>query len=68
MHTAQPRPPDCHPLTFLFSRARRQIQLFGRGHIAGIDIKTQKKENSQFYGEMMETRRTMAEKDQEEER
>ncbi|KAF0300909.1 putative ATP-dependent RNA helicase DDX23 [Amphibalanus amphitrite] len=49
-------------------KEKHQIQLFGRGHIAGIDIKTQKKENSQFYGELMETRRTMAEKDQEEER
>ncbi|XP_037093871.1 LOW QUALITY PROTEIN: probable ATP-dependent RNA helicase DDX23 [Pollicipes pollicipes] len=46
-------------------KERHQIQLFGRGHIAGIDIKTQKKEQTEFYGELMENRRTAAEKDQE---
>ena len=47
---------------------RHQIQFYGRGGIGGIDIKTQKKEQGQFYGELMEKRRTEAEKDQEKER
>lgn len=38
----------------------------GRGHIAGIDIKAQKKENAVFYSSLMEKRRTDEEKDQEE--
>lgn len=44
---------------------RHTIQFFGRGHVAGIDIKAQKKEQSQFYGKLLEKRRTEAEKEQE---
>ncbi|CAH3131190.1 unnamed protein product [Pocillopora meandrina] len=44
---------------------RHQIQLFGRGHIGGIDIKWQKKETGKFYQEMLEKRRTQEEKNQE---
>lgn len=46
-------------------KERHQVQFFGRGHVAGIDIKAQKKDQSKFYGEMLETRRTEAEKEQE---
>lgn len=45
-------------------RDRHQVQLMGRGHIAGIDIKSQKKE-SKFYAELLQVRRTQQEKDQE---
>ena len=44
---------------------RHQVQFYGRGHVAGIDIKAQKKDQSKFYGEMLEKRRTDAEKAQE---
>lgn len=44
---------------------RHHIQFFGRGNIAGIDIKEQKKKQSRFYGDMLEKRRTDAEKEQE---
>ncbi|CAG2177733.1 unnamed protein product, partial [Oppiella nova] len=44
---------------------RHTIQFYGRGHVAGIDIKSQKKEQSKFYGELLERRRTHAEKEQE---
>ncbi|XP_053212343.1 probable ATP-dependent RNA helicase DDX23 [Panonychus citri] len=44
---------------------RHTIQLYGRGHIAGIDLKQQKKEQSRFYGELLERRRTDEEKEQE---
>jgi ATP-dependent RNA helicase DDX23/PRP28 len=47
---------------------RHAIQFFGRGGIGGIDIKAQKKEQGQFYGDLVERRRTDAEKDQEKER
>ena len=40
--------------------------MMGRGHVAGIDIKAQKKENAAFYNTLMEKRRTVEEKDQEE--
>lgn len=46
-------------------KERHQVQFFGRGHIAGIDIKAQKKEHSQFYGDLLEKRRTEMEKEQE---
>lgn len=32
------------------------IQLFGRGHIGGIDLKQQKKEQSRFYGDLLAER------------
>ena len=44
---------------------RHQVQFYGRGHIAGIDIKTQKKDQSKFYGEMLDKRRSETEKAQE---
>lgn len=46
-------------------KQRHQVQLFGRGNLAGIDVKTQRKQNSAFYARLMERRRTDAEKDQE---
>lgn len=44
---------------------RHHVQFFGRGNIAGIDIKEQKKKQSRFYGDLLEKRRTEAEKEQE---
>lgn len=44
---------------------RHEIQFFGRGHIAGIDIKAQKKRQSEFYAKLLEERRTLGEKEQE---
>lgn len=41
---------------------RHQLQFFGRGHIAGIDIKQQKKEQSKFYSDLLDVRRTKEEK------
>lgn len=46
-------------------RERHNVQFFGRGHIAGIDIKQQKKEQSKFYGDLLEKRRSETEKSQE---
>ena len=37
---------------FYSYKEKHEVQLFGRGHIGGIDIKTQKKEGK-FYTEMM---------------
>lgn len=42
-----------------------EAQLFGRGHIAGIDVVTQKKDKSRFYEAMLDDRRTKQEKKQE---
>lgn len=42
-----------------------QVQFYGRGNIAGIDIKAQKRDQSKFYGDLLERRRTEAEKEQE---
>uniref|UniRef100_A0A3Q2E848 Probable ATP-dependent RNA helicase DDX23 n=1 Tax=Cyprinodon variegatus TaxID=28743 RepID=A0A3Q2E848_CYPVA len=47
---------------------KHQVQLYGRGFIAGIDLKQQKREQSRFYGDLMEKRRTLEEKEQEETR
>merc|ERR1719381_58053 len=44
---------------------RHALQFMGRGGIGGIDLKTQKKEQTQFYGDLLERRRTELEKDQE---
>ena len=44
---------------------RHYVQFFGRGNIAGIDIKEQKRKQSKFYGDLLEKRRTDAEKEQE---
>ncbi|XP_003493968.1 probable ATP-dependent RNA helicase DDX23 [Bombus impatiens] len=46
-------------------KERHQVQFFGRGNFAGIDIKAQKRDQSKFYGELLEKRRTEAEKEQE---
>ncbi|KAK0074100.1 hypothetical protein PV326_012736, partial [Microctonus aethiopoides] len=46
-------------------KERHQVQFFGRGNLAGIDIEAQKRDQSEFYGELMEKRRTEAEKGQE---
>lgn len=47
-------------------KERHHVQLLGRGFIAGIDLKQQKREQSRFYGDLMEKRRTLEEKEQEE--
>jgi len=44
---------------------RHHAQFFGRGGIGGIDLKSQKKEQTQFYGDLLERRRTEMEKDME---
>nr|XP_019536883.2 probable ATP-dependent RNA helicase DDX23 [Aedes albopictus] len=46
-------------------KERHHVQFFGRGNIAGIDIKDQKRKQSKFYGDLLEKRRTDAEKEQE---
>ncbi|XP_033210267.1 probable ATP-dependent RNA helicase DDX23 [Belonocnema kinseyi] len=46
-------------------KERHQVQFYGRGNLAGIDIKAQKKDQSKFYGELLEKRRTAVEKEQE---
>ena len=46
-------------------KERHQIQLFGRGNVAGFDVKIQRKEQSKFYGDLLEKRRTEGEKEQE---
>ncbi|XP_051947409.1 probable ATP-dependent RNA helicase DDX23 [Xyrauchen texanus] len=47
-------------------KEKHQVQLYGRGFIAGIDLKQQKRDQSHFYGDLMEKRRTIEEKEQEE--
>lgn len=49
----------------LLYKERHHVQFFGRGNIAGIDIKEQRKQQSHFYGDLLEKRRTEAEKEQE---
>lgn len=44
---------------------RHNMMFHGRGGIGGIDIKAQKKEQIQFYGDLLERRRTDGEKDNE---
>lgn len=46
-------------------KRRHEVQFFGRGHVAGIDIKQQKRDQSRFYGDLLEKRRTQDEKVQE---
>lgn len=45
---------------------RHELQFFGRGHLAGIDIKQQKRDQNKFYSSMLEERRTTEQKSQEE--
>jgi len=47
---------------------RHAVQFMGRGGIGGIDLKVQKKEQTAFYGDLLERRRTELEKDQEKSR
>ncbi|KAI8339174.1 P-loop containing nucleoside triphosphate hydrolase protein [Chlamydoabsidia padenii] len=42
---------------------RHDAQMFGRGHLAGIDIKEQKKKQSAFYNSLLKERRTEEEMD-----
>lgn len=49
-------------------KERHEVQLFGRGHLAGIDIKAQKKDQAKFYTDLLEKRRTEGEKEQERKR
>ncbi|KAF8359135.1 ddx-23, partial [Pristionchus pacificus] len=49
-------------------KVKHEVQFFGRGSIAGVDVNQQKKERSSFYSTMMEERRTIEEKEQEEHR
>ncbi|KAI9498901.1 P-loop containing nucleoside triphosphate hydrolase protein [Zychaea mexicana] len=37
---------------------RHSAQMFGRGHIAGVDIKEQKKQRSEFYNQLLQNRQT----------
>ena len=45
---------------------RHELQFFGRGHLAGIDLKQQKRDQNKFYAAMLEERRTAEQKNQEE--
>ena len=45
-----------------------QVQFFGRGSIAGMDVNAQKKQKSSFYQSLVEKRRTEEEKEQEKNR
>lgn len=44
---------------------KHHVQFFGRGSLAGIDIKLQKKEQESFYKKLLEDRRSAQEKEQE---
>lgn len=50
----------------VLSFQRHEVQFFGRGSIAGMDVNAQKKQKSEFYANLMEKRRTKEEKQQEE--
>ncbi|KAI1292817.1 putative ATP-dependent RNA helicase DDX23 [Halotydeus destructor] len=45
---------------------KHTIQLYGRGHVAGIDLKQQKKDQSKFYTQLVESRRNEKDREQEE--
>ena len=45
-------------------KSRHQAEFFGRGNLAGIDIRVQKKNKSRFYQDLMEERRTDDQKKQ----
>lgn len=49
-------------------KEKHSIQFFGRGQVGGIDMKQQKVDQSKFYGDLLEKRRTDAEKEQEKKR
>jgi len=42
---------------------KHDVLLFGRGMIAGIDVKEQKRQRSKFYDDLLERRRNVEEKD-----
>lgn len=42
---------------------KHNAQMFGRGHLAGIDMKDQKKHQSEFYDRLLKERRTEEEID-----
>ncbi|KAJ8654783.1 hypothetical protein O0I10_009504 [Lichtheimia ornata] len=42
---------------------RHSAQMFGRGHIAGVDIKEQKKHRSEFYNRLLKDRQTAEEQE-----
>lgn len=44
-------------------KEKHEIQFFGRGHVAGIDLNEQKKIQSKFYGDLMAQRQTREERD-----
>lgn len=44
---------------------RHEVQFFGRGSVAGMDVNAQKKQKSEFYANLMARRRTKEEKQQE---
>uniref|UniRef100_A0A914YQ48 RNA helicase n=1 Tax=Panagrolaimus superbus TaxID=310955 RepID=A0A914YQ48_9BILA len=44
---------------------RHQIQFFGRGALAGMDVNSQRKKNAEFYNSLMEQRRTGEEQEHE---
>ena len=44
---------------------KHNVHFFGRGHFGGMDVKEQRKNQSKFYSEYLEKRRTQEEKDQE---
>lgn len=43
------------------------MQLFGRGYIAGIDIKEQRKETDKFYDQLLDSRKTEDQKNRDKE-
>uniref|UniRef100_A0AC35GVC0 RNA helicase n=1 Tax=Panagrolaimus sp. PS1159 TaxID=55785 RepID=A0AC35GVC0_9BILA len=47
---------------------RHQIQFFGRGALAGMDVNSQRKKNAEFYNGLLEQRRTGEEQDREDSR
>ncbi|OWF36294.1 probable ATP-dependent RNA helicase DDX23 [Mizuhopecten yessoensis] len=49
-------------------KEKHSIQFFGRGQVGGIDMKQQKVDQSKFYGDLLEKRRTDGEKEQEKKR
>jgi hypothetical protein len=50
---------DINPL---YQQKHQTTMLFGRGHIAGIDIKEQKKTSSTYYQDLLDQRRTEEER------
>uniref|UniRef100_A0AC34F3J0 RNA helicase n=1 Tax=Panagrolaimus sp. ES5 TaxID=591445 RepID=A0AC34F3J0_9BILA len=47
---------------------RHQIQFFGRGALAGMDVNSQRKKNAEFYNGLLEQRRTGEEQEHEDQR